>query len=141
MSLFVTKHGARKRANDIDRLLKEIDQVTQSKIDRVCDKIDGELNSCGRELENSIRTLQQIDGLLEKLVSQIGMNAPQHVQVLVESIASEISAKVAVSMDNQGEVRKNIGDIDQYTNEIDGLTNEIDVLTNKIDKLTDALQD
>lgn len=141
MALFVTKQGARKRANDIDRLLKEIDQVTQSKIDRVCDKIDGELNSCGRELENSIRTLQQIDGLLEKLVSQIGVNAPQHVQVLVESIASEISSKVAVSMDNQGEVRKNIADIDQYTNEIDGLTNEIDVLTNKIDKLTDSFQD
>ncbi|MGL4655695.1 MAG: hypothetical protein ACRCWM_07420 [Sarcina sp.] len=141
MGLFVTKQGARKRANDIDRLLKEIDQVTQSKIDRVCDKIDGELNSCGRELENSIRTLQQIDGLLEKLVSQIGVNAPQHVQVLVESIASEISSKVAVSMDNQGEVRKNIADIDQYTNEIDTLTNEIDVLTNKIDKLTDSFQD
>lgn len=141
MALFVTKQGARKRANDIDRLLKEIDQVTQSKIDRVCDKIDGELNSCGRELENSIRTLQQIDGLLEKLVSQIGVNAPQHVQVLVESIASEISSKVAVSMDNQVEVRKNIQDIDQYTNEIDQLTNEIDVLTNKIDKLTDSFQD
>ncbi|MGL4453365.1 MAG: hypothetical protein ACRCTZ_19555 [Sarcina sp.] len=141
MALFVTKQGARKKANDIDRLLKEIDQVTQSKIDRVCDKIDGELNSCGRELENSIRTLQQIDGLLEKLVNQIGVNAPQHVQVLVESIASEISSKVAVSMDNQGEVRKNIADIDQYTNEIDQLTNEIDVLTNKIDKLTDTFQD
>ena len=60
MSIFVKKKEVRKTSNAIDKVLREIDQVTQSEIDRVCDKIDAELNSCGRELSNSIKTLQQI---------------------------------------------------------------------------------
>ena len=57
MALLVSKRGARVLGNEIDKVLREIDQITQSEIDRVCDKIDAELNSCGRELSNSIRTL------------------------------------------------------------------------------------
>ena len=140
MSIFVRKKEVRKTSNAIDKVLREIDQVTQSEIDRVCDKIDAELNSCGRELSNSIKTLQQIKPLLDRLVQQVGVNAPDHVQVLVQSIAQEISSKVSTSIDNQEEVRKNIKDVDQYTNEVDLLTDKIDELTNKIDLMTDKFQ-
>ena len=140
MSIFVKKKEVRKTSNAIDKVLREIDQVTQSEIDRVCDKIDAELNSCGRELSNSIKTLQQIKPLLDRLVQQVGVNAPDHVQVLVQSIAQEISSKVSTSIDNQEEVRKNIKDVDQYTNEVDLLTDKIDELTNKIDLMTDKFQ-
>ena len=141
MSLLISKKNARKVGNDIDKVIKEIDQITQSEIDRVCDKIDAELNSCGRELSNSIKTLQQIKPLLDRLVQQVGVNAPDHVQVLVQSIAQEISSKVSTSIDNQEEVRKNIKDVDKYTNEVDLLTDKIDELTTKIDLFTDKFQD
>ena len=140
MAIFVSKKDARSVGNEIDKVIKEIDQITQSEIDRVCDKIDAELNSCGRELSNSIKTLQQIKPLLDRLVQQVGVNAPDHVQVLVQSIAQEISSKVSTSIDNQEEVRKNIKDVDKYTNEVDLLTDKIDELTNKIDLITDKFQ-
>lgn len=140
MAMFVSKKDARSVGNEIDKVIKEIDQITQSEIDRVCDKIDAELNSCGRELSNSIKTLQQIKPLLDRLVQQVGVNAPDHVQVLVQSIAQEISSKVSTSIDNQEEVRKNIKDVDKYTNEVDLLTDKIDELTNKIDLMTDKFQ-
>ena len=141
MAIFVKKKEVRKTSNAIDKVLREIDQVTQSEIYRVCDKIDAELNSCGRELSNSIKTLQQIKPLLDRLVQQVGVNAPDHVQVLVQSIAQEISSKVSTSIDNQEEVRKNIKDVDKYTNEVDLLTDKIDELTTKIDLFTDKFQD
>lgn len=141
MALFVSKKGARSLGNEIDRELKNIDQITQSEIDRVCDKIDAELNSCGRELSNSIKTLQQIEPLLSRVMDQVAQNAPDHVQVLLGSITQEISSKVATSIDNQLEVQKNIKDVDTYTNQIDELTNKIDESTNIIDKLTDKIQD
>ena len=141
MSLLISKKNARKVGNDIDKVIKEIDQITQSEIDRVCDKIDAELNSCGRELSNSIKTLQQIKPLLDRLVQQVSVNAPDHIQVLVQSIAQEISSKVSTSIDNQEEVRKNIKDVDKYTNEVDLLTDKIDELTTKIDLFTDKFQD
>lgn len=141
MSFFVGKTEARRTGNEIDKILVEIDNITQSKIDRVCDKIDSELNSCGRELANSIQTLQQIKPLIDRLVAQVGQNAPDHVQVLVQSIAQEVMSKVTGSIENQAEVQRNIKDVDKYTNEIDGLTDEIDTLTNKIDELTDKYQD
>ena len=140
MAIFINKKDARSVGNAIDKVIKEIDQITQSEIDRVCDKIDAELNSCGRELSNSIKTLQQIKPLLDRLVQQVGVNAPDHVQVLVQSIAQEISSKVSTSIDNQEEVRKNIKDVDKYTNEVDLLTDKIDELTNKIDLMTDKFQ-
>lgn len=132
MALFVSKKGARSLGNEIDRELKNIDQITQSEIDRVCDKIDAELNSCERELSNSIKTLQQIEPLLSRVMDQVAQNAPDHVQVLLGSITQEISSKVATSIDNQLEVQKNIKDVDTYTNQIDESTNIIDKLTDKI---------
>lgn len=140
MAIIVSGKEAREVGNNIDRVIKEIDQITQSQIDRVCDKIDAELNSCGRELSNSIKTLTQIKPLLDRLVQQVGQNAPEHIQVLVGSIAQEISSKVSTSIDNQEEVRKNIQDVDKYTDEIDALTDKIDDLTNKIDIITDRFQ-
>ena len=140
MSLLISKKNARRVGNDIDKVIKEIDQITQSEIDRVCDKIDAELNSCGRELSNSVKTLQQIKPLLDRLVQQVGVNAPDHVQVLVQSIAQEISSKVSTSIDNQEEVRKNIKDVDQYTTEVDELTNKVSALCEKIDVITDKIQ-
>ena len=124
MSLLISKKNARRVGNDIDKVIKEIDQITQSEIDRVCDKIDAELNSCGRELSNSVKTLQQIKPLLDRLVQQVSVNAPDHIQVLVQSIAQEISSKVSTSIDNQEEVRKNIKDVDKYTDEIDLFTDK-----------------
>lgn len=136
----VGKGDVRALCNNIDKVLREIDQVTQSSIDRTCDKIDAELNSCGRELSTSIKTLAQIKPLLDRLVAQVGQGAPESIQVLVQSIAQEISSKVATSIDNQEEVRKNIADVDKYTDEIDALTDKIDALTNQIDTMTDKFQ-
>ena len=138
--MLMTKGQVRGTVNEIDKVIKEIDQVTQSKIDRVCDKIDAELNSCGRELTSSIKTLQQVKPLVDKLVIQVGENAPEHLKVLVQSICTEIISKVATSIDNQEEFKRNIQDVDKYTDEIDSLTDEIDGLTNKIDTLTDKFQ-
>ena len=138
--MITTKKNVRETINEIDKVLKDIDQVTQSQIDRVCDKIDAELNSCGRELSGSIKTLQHVKPLVDKLVIQVGENAPEHLKVLVQSICSEIISKVATSIDNQEEVKRNIADVDKYTDQIDALTDEIDTLTDKIDKLTDKFQ-
>lgn len=140
MAIIITGKEARKVGNEIDKVLRDIVQITQSDIDRTCDKIDSELNSCGRELSNSIKSLQQIKPLLDRLVGQIGTNAPESIQVLVQSIAQEISSKVVGSIDNQEEVRRNISDVDSYTDEIDHLTDKIEELTSKIDVLTDRLQ-
>ena len=140
MAIIITGKEARKVGNEIDKVLRDIAQITQSDIDRTCDKIDSELNSCGRELSNSIKSLQQIKPLLDRLVGQIGTNAPESIQVLVQSIAQEISSKVVGSIDNQEEVRRNISDVDSYTDEIDHLTDKIEELTSKIDVLTDRLQ-
>lgn len=139
-NMFVSKKSTRNDMNQIDKILRDIDQVTQSKIDRVCDKIDSELNSCGRELTSSVKTLQQVKPLVDKLVVQVGENAPEHLKVLVQSICQEIVQKVMTSIDNQEEVKRNILDVDKYTDEIDALTDEIDTLTNKIDKITDGFQ-
>lgn len=138
--MFVSKKSTRNDMNEIDKILKEIDQVTQSQIDRVCDKIDAELNSCGRELTNSVKTLQQVKPLIDRLVVQVGENAPEHLKVLVQSICQEVMSKVTTSIDNQEEVKRNIKDVDKYTDEIDALTDEIDALTDKIDKITDNFQ-
>ncbi|MDQ0063349.1 hypothetical protein [Paenibacillus harenae] len=138
--MLVGKGAVREMANDIDKVIREIDQITQSKIDRVADKIDSELNSCGRELTNAATTLSQIKPLIDRLVGQVGQNAPDHVQVLVTSIAQEVMSKVIASTSNIDEVQRNIKDVDKLTNEIDTLTDEIDKLTNKIDEITDKYQ-
>jgi ubiquinone biosynthesis protein UbiJ len=138
--MIVGKGAVRELCHEIDGVIKEIDQLTQSKIDRVADKIDAELNSCGRELTNAQNTLSQVKPLADRLVQQVGANAPDHVQVLVGSIVTEIMSKVVGSIDNLNEVQKNIKDVDKYTDEIDSLTDEIDELTDKIDKITDRYQ-
>lgn len=45
--MFVGKGAVREMASEIDKVIRDIDQLTQSKINRVSDKIDAELNSCG----------------------------------------------------------------------------------------------
>lgn len=140
MAFIVGKKQAREVGNEIDKILRDIDMITQSEIDRVCDRIDAELNSCGRELGNSVKTLQQIKPLVDRLVQQVGQNAPDHVQVLVGSICQEIMSKVVSSMDCQAEVQRNIQDVDKYTDQIDQLTDKIDGLTDQIDQLTDKYQ-
>ena len=139
--LFVGKKDARKIGNQIDNIVRDIIQVTQADIDRTCDRIDAELNSCGRELNTSIKTLQQIKPLLDRLVGQVGAGAPESIQVLVQSIAQEISSKVTTSIDNQEEVRKNISDVDKYTDIIDSQTDKIEELAKQIDTITDKIQD
>lgn len=138
--MIVGKGAVREMSNDIDKVIREIDIITQSKIDRVSDKIDSELNSCGRELTNAAMTLSQIKPLIDRLVAQVGQNAPDHVQVLVTSISQEVMSKVVAASGNIDEVQKNIKDVDKLTNEIDSLTDEIDKLTNKIDDITDKYQ-
>lgn len=140
IAFLVGKKQAREVGNEIDKILRDIDMITQSEIDRVCDRIDAELNSCGRELGNSVKTLQQIKPLVDRLVQQVGQNAPDHVQVLVGSICQEIMSKVVSSMDCQAEVQRNIQDVDKYTDQIDQLTDRIDGLTDQIDQLTDKYQ-
>jgi ubiquinone biosynthesis protein UbiJ len=138
--VLVGKSAVRGLCNEVDKVIRDIDQITQSKIDRVSDKIDAELASCGRELTNAQNTLSQIKPLADRLVQQIGANAPDHVQVLVGSIVTEIMSKVTGSISNIQEVQKNIKDVDRYTDEIDKLTDEIDELTDKIDEITDKYQ-
>ncbi len=138
--MFVGKGAVREMANEIDKVVRDIDQITQSRIDRVADKIDSELNSCGRELTNAATTLSQIKPLMDRLVAQVGQNAPDHVQVLVSSIAQEVVAKASGASGNIEEVQRNIKDVDKLTDEIDTLTDEIDKLTNKIDEITDKYQ-
>lgn len=138
--MFVGKGSVRELCHEIDKKLREIDQITQSKIDRVSDKIDAELESCGRELTTAQETLAQIQPLVDRLVKQIGGNAPDHIQVLVGSIATEIMSKVNSVTRCVTGVQKNIKDVDQYTNEIDALTDAIDKVTNQIDAITDKHQ-
>lgn len=138
--MLVGKGAVREMANEIDKVIKQIDQVTQSKIDRLADNIDSELKSCGRELTNTESTLGQIKPLVDRLVEQVGVNAPDHVQVLVQSISQEIMSKVISSLGNLTEVQKNIKDVDKLTDQIDDLTDEIDGLTDTIDKITDRYQ-
>ncbi|WP_237446669.1 hypothetical protein [Shimazuella alba] len=91
-------------------------------------------------MTNAQNTLGQIKPLVDRLVQQVGQNAPDHVQVLVGSICTEIMSKVTGVSSNLAEVQMNIKDVDRYTDEIDDLTDEIDNLTNKIDDITDHYQ-
>ncbi|MEK1828794.1 hypothetical protein AAAC51_06495 [Priestia megaterium] len=73
-------------------------------------------------------------------MEQVGLNAPDHVQVLVQSIAQEVMSKVLSAIDNLNEVQQNIKDVDELTDEIDDKTDEIDKLTDVIDSMTDKFQ-
>lgn len=140
MEMFLMKRTARKEMNQIDKILCQINEVAQSEIDRACDKIDSELNSCKRECEGAIKTLEQIRPLIDKLAVQVGENAPEHLKVLVQSICQEIMSKTTTSIGNLREVQKNVDDVDKHTDAIDSYTDEIKNLTMKIDALTDTFQ-
>lgn len=130
----------RKKMSEIDKKLKDIDTIAQSEIDRLTDRIDSELNSCGRELLNAQRTLEQVKPLIDRLVAQVGANAPDAVQVLVQSISSEVMNKTTGALDNIREVQKNIKDVDFLTDKIDECTDKINELTRSIDEMTDKYQ-
>lgn len=138
--MLARKSAVREMANEIDKEIRKIDQITQSEIDRVSDQIDSELKSCGRELTNAQKTLSQVQPLIDRLVQQVGAEAPPHVNVLVTSIAQEVMSKVEGSISNLVEVQKNIQDVDQLTDKIDKLTDQIDEVTDKIDSITDKYQ-
>lgn len=130
----------RQHGNEIDKVIKKIDAITQNEIDNLLVRIDSELKSCGRELTSSTKTLTQVKPLIDRLVEQVGLNAPDHVQVLVQSIAQEVMSKVLSAIDNLNEVQQNIKDVDELTDEIDDKTDKIDELTDVIDSMTDKFQ-
>lgn len=140
MAFFVGKGQARGVGNDIDRIVNDAKLKLQGELDRTGDKIDAELNSCGRELKNSINTLTQIKPLVDRLAQQVGANAPEHINVLVGSICQEIMSKVSSAIDNQKEVQQNILDIDRHTDGLDKLTDDVSDMLSEIDKLTDQFQ-
>lgn len=137
--MITTKASVRSTANEIDKLGVEVVRVV-CEIDRTCDKIDSELNSCSREIGNSIKTLQQVKPLIDKLVLQVGDNAPEHIKVLVQSICTEILSKVSSAIDNQQEVQRNVKDIDVLTDDVDQKTDEVEKLIKNIDTITDKFQ-
>lgn len=136
----VGKDEVRQMANEIDKIMNEIDKLAQAKIDRVTDRIDSELQSCGRELNGATMTLTQIKPLVDQLVMQVGENAPDHIKLIVKSACQEIMSKVTSVTSNIGEVQKNIKDVDKYTDEIDELTDMLDGFTDQVDKITDKYQ-
>lgn len=138
--MLVGKGAVRELCNEIDKEVRKINSITQSDIDRTSDRIDSELNSCGRELSNASSTLSQIKPLVDRLVEQVGGNAPDAVQVLVGSICTEIMSKVNSSTGNIVEVQKNIKDVDKLTDSIDSLTDDISDIVKKIDDITDRYQ-
>lgn len=137
--MFVGKKEAREICNQIDKVVLEIKDI-QSSIDRTSDKIDNELNSCGRELMNAQTTLKEIKPLVESLVNQVGSNAPDHIKVLVGTIADSIMGKVNNTLNNLAEVQKNVKDVDKLTDEIDNLTDSINRKLAEIDAITDKMQ-
>lgn len=139
-AFFMGKSQTRSVGNDIDRIVNEAKLKLQGELDRTGDKIDAELNSCSRELKNSINTLNQIKPLIDRLAQQVGANAPEHINVLVGSICQEVMSKVASAIDNQREVQQNICDIDKHTDRLDTLTDDVSDMLSEIDKLTDQFQ-
>lgn len=138
--MLANKKDVRQLMNQIDKQLTEIRTISQAEIDRLTDKIDSELNSCARELINAQRTLEQVKPLVDRLVAQVGANAPDAVQVLVGSIASEIMNKATGALDNLREVQKNVKDVDHLTDKIDEATDKIEGVVKGIDSLTDKYQ-
>lgn len=78
--MIVGKGAVRQLCNDVDDIAVEIRMTVQAQIDRATDKIDSELNSCGRELRSAEKILQQIPQLMARLAQQIGPEAPIHIK-------------------------------------------------------------
>ncbi|ASJ55979.1 hypothetical protein AA984_10040 [Brevibacillus formosus] len=139
MYMFMGKGTVRELGNQIDKVLGDIKDI-QAEIDRDSDKIDNELNSCSRELINAQTTLGEIQPLIESLVAQVGQNAPDHIKVLVGTIADGITGKVKNTLNNLAEVQKNVKDVDKLTDAIDGHTDKIAQKVKEIDSITDKVQ-
>jgi uncharacterized protein Yka (UPF0111/DUF47 family) len=144
MALFgegkVGKGDVRELCNEVDDIAVEIRMIAQSEVDRITDRIDSELESSGDKLVTTEDTLGQVKPLVDRLVQQVGQSAPDHVQVLVGSICTEIMSKVTSAVRNVNGVQKNIVDVDKYTNEIDELTDKISDYCKKLDDITDKYQ-
>lgn len=138
--LGVPKKEVRQFCNDIDKKVREISKKAQAELDRVGDKIDSELESCGRELVTTEKTLNDVKPIIERIMTQVAPKAPADVKLLLESGMSEILNKVETARDNVNAVKKNINDVDQYTNKMDTITDEIDKIVDEIDTLTDKYQ-
>lgn len=138
--MIVGKSAVRELCNEVDDIAVEIRLTVQAEIDRATDKIDSELNSCGRELGTASRILLQIPQLMQRLAQQVGPEAPIHIKNSLASITDEVNAKVQTIADNINEVQQNIKDVDKYTDDIDGLTDVVGNYAKKLDTLTDKYQ-
>lgn len=136
----VSKGGVRELCNEVDDIAVEIRLKVQAEIDRTTDKIDAELNSCGRELNTSSKILLQIPQLMQRLAQQIGPDAPIHIKNSLASITDEVVAKVQTIAENITEVQKNIKDVDKYTDQIDDITDVVAGYCKKLDEITDRYQ-
>ena len=138
--LGVGKKEVRQLCNDMDKLAREIHDKPQSELDRIGDRIDAELESCGRELGTTEKTLADIKPIIDRIIAQVAPKAPEDVKLLLQSGMSEIMNKVETARDNVNAVKKNIKDVDQYTDKMDGITDEIAEIVKQIDALTDKYQ-
>ena len=138
--LGVGKKEVRQLCNDMDKLAREIHDKAQSELDRIGDRIDAELESCGRELGTTEKTLAYIKPIIDRIIAQVAPKAPEDVKLLLQSGMSEIMNKVETARDNVNAVKKNIKDVDQYTDKMDGITDEIAEIVKQIDALTDKYQ-
>ena len=138
--LGIGKKEVRQLCNDMDKLAREIHDKAQSELDRIGDRIDAELESCGRELGTTEKTLADIKSIIDRIIAQVAPKAPEDVKLLLQSGMSEIMNKVETARDNVNAVKKNIKDVDQYTDKMDGITDEIAEIVKQIDALTDNYQ-
>lgn len=138
--LGVGKKEVRQLCNDMDKLARQIHDKAQSELDRIGDRIDAELESCGRELATTEKTLGDIKPIIDRIIAQVAPKAPEDVKLLLQSGMSEILNKVDTARDNVNAVKKNIKDVDQYTNKMDAITDDIAGIITEIDELTDKYQ-
>lgn len=136
----VNKSGVRELCNDVDDIAVEIRLAVQAGVDRAADGIKAELNSTVRELSNSEKVILQIPQVLQRVMQQVGPEAPIHIKNVLSSAFDEINAKVATASDNLKEVQVNVGDVKKHTEAIDTITDTVDTFCKKIDQLTDKYQ-
>lgn len=143
MALFeakVKKGDIRELCNDVDDIAVEIRVTSEAQIDRATDGIKAELNSTARELNTSAKVILQIPQVLQRMMQQVGPEAPVHVKNVLTSGFDEINAKVQTVADNLKEVQINVGDVSKHTENIDKLTDIIGDFCKQIDTLTDKYQ-
>ena len=136
----VGKKEVRQLCNDVDKLARQIHDKAQSELDRLGDRIDAELESCGRELATTEKTLGDVKPIIDRIIAQVAPKAPEDVKLLLQSGMSEILNKIDTARDNVAAVKKNIKDVDQYTNKMDTITDDIAEIIAEMDELTDKYQ-